>query len=157
MPEPREFLVVQNLQAALQGISVAGGYHHDLAAFAVKLDPNVDVEQLLGAEKQRPFIILEVTPDEFVYSPSLVVSVRMPATIHLVNDSDPTDDASWIREYFQLCADGEQAIAQDITRGGRATDTRITEREFQSFGGSQVWAMLKLLIDVKRVYGVPNG
>jgi hypothetical protein len=157
MSEPTEFLIVQNLQAALQAISVAGGYHHDLAALAVKLDPNQDVEALLGEEKKRPFIVLELTPDEWTYAPSKMVGVQMPATIHFVNDSDPTDDDSWLREYLCLCADAEQALAVDISRGGRAVDTRIDSREFQSFGGAQVWAMVKTRILVRRQYGSPNG
>lgn len=157
MPEPREFLIVKNLQAALQGISVANGYHNDLAAIAVKLDPNVDVEFLLGEQKLRPFVVLELTPDEFAYSPSMMVDVRMPAIVHFVNDSDPEDDDSWLREFLRGCADVEQALTGDISRGGRAVDTRITSREFQSYGGGQVWAIVRTSILVRRSYGAPNA
>lgn len=157
MSEPIELRIVQDLQVALQAIAVASGYHHDVAAFAVKLDPNQDVEALLGEEKLRPFFILELTPDAFTYSPARMVGISMPAIIHAVNDSDPTDDSSWLTEYLRLCADIEQAIALDFTRGGLAKDTRITSREFQSFGGSQVWAMVNTVIDVRRTYGAPNS
>jgi hypothetical protein len=157
VPEPTEFLVLQNLQAALQAISVAGGYHHDVGAFAVKLDPNVDVEALLGDQKLRPFFILELTPDAWEYSPSSMVVVRVPATIHAVNDADVTNDSAWIREYLRLCADVEQAIGGDISRGGRAIDTRITTREFRSYDGGQVWARVETRISVRRTYGAPNG
>ena len=157
MTEPIEFLIVQNLQAALQAISVAGGYHHDVAALAVKLDPDQDVEALLGEQKKRPFLVIELTPDEWEYSPSKMVTLRLPAVIHFVNDSDPTNDSSWLQTYLRLCADVEQAIAVDIARGGRAIDTRVTTREFQSFGGGQVWAMVKATISVRRIYGAPNA
>jgi len=155
--DPVEFRIVEHLQAALLAISVAGGYHHDVAAFAVKLDPNHDVESLIGATAKRPFAILALDPDTFSYSPSMMVRIAMPATVHFVNDSDPTDDASWIEEYFTLCADVERAVAQDITRGGLAIDTRIVQREYRSFQGQQVWAQVKLDIGVRRTYGSPNG
>lgn len=157
MPEPTEFLVVQNLRDALQGITVADGYHYDLAALAVKLDPNHGVEQLLGDEKKRPFAVIELTPDAFEYSPSLMVTVRMPMTIHLVHEANLEDDDNWLRTYLRLCADGERAIATDIQRGGRAIDTRILSREFESYGGSQVWAQLHVVAMVRRAYGSPDG
>lgn len=157
MPEPREYLIVKNLQAALLGIVVAAGYHYSLATLAVKLDPNQKVEDLLGASAKRPFYILEVTPDEWVYHPSMLVTVTLPVTIHAIHDSDPLDDDSWLLVYQRLCADIEQAIGADIQRDGLAIDTRIETREFQSFGGSQVWAMVKTKIAVRRTYGNPNG
>jgi hypothetical protein len=157
MSEPTELLIVQNLQAALQGISVAAGYHYDVASLAVKLDPNQRVEDLLGETAARPFYVLELTPDEWEYSPSKMVLVRMPATIHAVHVADTTDDAAWLQTYLRLCADVEQAIAVDISRGGRAIDTRITSRDFHSFGGGEVWARVQTTTSVRRNYGVPNG
>ncbi len=157
MAEPIEFRIVQNLQAALQAISVAGGYFYDVAAVAVKLDPNVDVESLIGDQAQRPFLILEVAPDTFSYSPSRMVSIELPATIHFVTDSNPNDDSDFLRTFLRLCADAEQAIATDISRGGLAIDTRITTREYRAFGDSQVWAQIKTSTSVRRFYGSPNG
>lgn len=157
MADPIELRIVQNLQLALQGIAVAGGYHYDLAALAVKLDPNVDVEALIASQALRPFLILELAPDSFSYSASMMTSIELPATIHFVQDSDPTDDADWLRTYLQLCADAEQALAVDISRGGLAMDTRITSREYHAFGDSQVWALVKTVISVRRQYGRPNG
>ncbi len=157
MPEPIEYRIVQNLQAALLAISVAGGYHYDVAALAVKLDANQSVEDLIGDAALRPFYILEALPDQFVYQPASRVRIAMPVTVHAVHDSDATVDESWVRTYFRLCADIEQAVAVDITRGGLATDTRIAAREFRTFNGSQVWAMVKGSVNVPRVYGAPNG
>lgn len=154
--EPREFRILQNLQAALLAISVAGGYHHTVAASAVKLDPDVDVESLIGATPLLPFLILDVAPDVFSYSPQMA-NISLPVTVHFVNDSDVTNDLSWIREHLRLCADIEQAICQDISRGGLAIDTRIVSREAHTGEGSRVWTMVKLDIGVRRTYGAPNA
>lgn len=157
MADPIDFRIVQHLQTALRGIATGSGYHYTVASAAVKLDPNKDVEALLGASKLRPFIVLELGVDSYEYQPAQRVKVTTPVTIHLVNDSDPTDDSAWMLMWSRLCADGEQAITQDITRGGLAVDTRVLSRDFETFGGQQVWAMLKTQVTVLRTYGLPNG
>lgn len=157
MSEPIEYRIVQSLQTALLSIAIAGGYHHDVAALAVKLDANHSVEELIGDSALRPFFILEMTADTFTYQPANRIRIVMPAIIHAVHDSDVTVDDSWVRTYFRLCADIEQAVAVDITRGGLATDTRVLSREFKTFNGSQVWAQVNAEIRVPRLYGEPNG
>ena len=157
MPDPIEYQVVRSLQTALLAIAVVGGYHYDVAALAVKLDANSDVEQLVGESKLRPFYILEVSPDAFAYKPANRVDVTLPIVIHAIHDSDATVDEDWWRTYFRLCADAEQAITQDIRRGGLATDTRILSRQAQTFNGRQVWAMVTGEVRIPRVYGAPNG
>lgn len=155
--EPLEFRIVQNLQTALRAISIANGYHHDFAALAVKLDPNHDVESLIGDEPLRPFLIIDLRPDKYEYSPANQVLLLMPFTIHAVNDTDPTDDDAMLKTYLRLSADVEMAIAVDESRGALATDTRIFEREMHELEGQQVWAMVKGEIREHRTYGEPNG
>ena len=155
--EPLELRIAQNLQTALRSISVANGYHHDFAELAVKLDPNQDVESLIGDEKLRPFLILELPPDAYEYFPAKQIRLLMPFVIHAINNTDPTEDDSKLTNYLRLCADVETAIAVDITRGALVTDTRILEREMHEFDGQQVWAMVKGEIRVHRTYGEPNG
>jgi len=155
--EPLEFRIVQNLQAALRSISVANGYHHDFQALAVKLDPNQDVESLIGDEALRPFLILALSPDAYDYFPAEQIRLRMPFIIHAINNTDPKEDDSKLKSYLRLCADIEKAIAVDITRDALATDTRIFEREMHEFDGQQVWAMVKGEIREHRTYGAPNG
>lgn len=155
--EPLEFRIVQNLQTALRNISVANGYHHDFQALAVKLDPNQNVESLIGDEKLRPFLILALSPDLFTYYPASQILMQMPFIIHAVNNTDPTEDDSKLKNYLRLCADVEQAIAVDISRGALATDTRIFEREMHEIDGQQVWALVKGEIRQSRTYGEPNG
>lgn len=157
MPEPIGFRIVQNLQAALRNISIANGYHHDVASVAIKLDPDQDAQDLVGAAAVRPFILLEPLVDEFSYQPAMRTRVEMPVTIHAVHDSDVAVDDSWMQTYFRLAADVEQAIAGDITRGGLAVDTRILECDRSDLGGGLVWVMVRTRIVVIRGYGAPNG
>ena len=155
--EPVEYRIVLSLQAALQAIAVAAGFFYDVQGFAVKLDANSTVEDLIGDSRARPFYVLEATADAFEYQKAYRVNVTMPIKIHAVHDSDVTKDESWIQTYYRLQADIEKAVAKDIRRGELATDTRILTREFQTFNGSQVWATSHLEILVPRIYGAPNG
>lgn len=155
--EPIEFQVMQNMQTALKAISKAGGYHHDVASFAVKLDPNHEVEEFIGEEPSLPFFVLEPQPDEFQYFPASQVRVRLPFIVHAIHESDTTDDDALQETYFRLCADVEKALAVDITRGGLASLTTILERQIETISGKQVWAMLTGEVAVHRTYGVPNA
>lgn len=159
MNEPLEFRIVQNLQTALRSISVANGYHHDIENLAVKLDPNHEVETIVGDQPLRPFLILELLPDRYDYSEASAgyVLLLMPFRVHAVNDTDPTDDDDMLKTYHRLCADVEQAIAIDETRGDLATDTRIFERGLHEQEGQRVWAILTGEIREHRKYGAPNG
>jgi hypothetical protein len=158
MPQdPIEFRIMQNLQSSLRSISKAGGYHHDVDNLAVKLDPNHEVESLVGSESFRPFLILEYGSQEFEFLPASQIITRVPLTIHAVDDSDVADDDSWMHTYLTLCSDIEQAVAVDTTRGGLATDTRILDRLIHRIEGREVWAMNRCEIRVHRTYGAPNG
>jgi len=157
-PEPIDYLVIRNLQTALLLMTVATGYHFDVAALAVKLDPNQDVEAIIAPEGPRPFLILEVTPETWEYVPASQVVLSLPVRIHWIADSDPTVDESFVETFFRGCADIERAIAPDHTRGGHATDTRIVTRAYDTlFGGAQVWAKVDLLIRIDRTYGQPDA
>src|SRR6266542_3463204 len=125
--EPIEYQIVLDVQAALKNIAVANGYYFDVAALEVKLDPNHDVESLIKPDGPRPFLIVEVRPDEqweYTSKPN-IATFPLPLTIHWVSDTVPTVDESRLQTYFRGCADVEKAIAQDVTRGGRARDTLI--------------------------------
>ena len=158
MSEPIEYLVIRNLQAALQAISVTGGYHYDVSDAAVKLDPNVAVESLVHPSFTRPLILIEVVPERWAYQPASALKLFLPLTIHWVSDSTPTTDESRMQTFFRGCADVEQAIAEDVGRGGLASDTRIVKRLFDTaVEGSRVWAQIYIEIWLHRVYGSPNG
>lgn len=158
MPEPIEYRVVLSIQAALQAITIAGGYHYDVVSAAVKLDPNVAVETLINPGGTRPLILIEVNPVEWEYQPAHRTKVRLPLTVHWVKDSTPTDDTSRMLAFFRGCADIEKAITVDITRGGLASDTRITRETFDTaVEGSRVWAQVEMTAHLHRTYGSPNG
>ncbi len=160
MTEPLEYRILKNLQEALRGISKTSGYFHNVEKYAVKLDPEHDVEALVGELRERPFMILEVprVDHEHVEQASRV-RVSMPFIVHFVSDTDPKDDDSKLKTYMRLCADVETAVAQDPTRGELAMDTLISHRELREREGQgqEAWAMVHGTIRVHRGYGAPNG
>ena len=158
MPEPIEFRIVQNLQAALQAIALGAGYHYDVHAVAVKLDPNSAVEALTAPGGPRPLLLIEVKPGPWQYSPASQVKRVLPMTVHWVSESTPTDDVSRMQTFFRGCADVEQAITVDLSRGGLAADTRIIRQNFDTaVDGSQVWGQNEIEVHLHRTFGQPNG
>ena len=158
MSEPIEYLIVRDVQAALQAATVAGGYHYTIAAAAVKLDPNHEVEALVAPDGPRPYVLIEVSPDEWQYVPSNDVTLVTKLNVHWVHDTDPTADEDLLLRYYRGCADVERALMQDISRGGRAVDTRITSRTpGRDTDSAQVWATLAVEIHQVRTCGAPDG
>lgn len=157
MAEPLEFQILQSIQTALRNISIAGGYFHDVASVAVKLDADAKVEDLIGSSPERPFIILEINTETFDYFPAEQLRLIMPVTVHFVNDTDPKEDDDLLKSHLRACADVEQALAIDGTRGGLATDTRITSREKREYEGQLLWSQITAQVLENRTYGKPNG
>jgi len=158
MTPPIEYAIVADVQGALHGIAVAAGYHADLAATAVKLDPNHKIEDLIAPGGPRPFAILEVLPGSWAYDESpLQVTRILPITVHYITDSDPTDDTSRIRVFFESAADVERAIAGDVTRSGLASLTTIKSTNYDTNpDGSQIWTRMELEILYRRTFGAPD-
>lgn len=157
MSEPVDFLAIQDLQAALQGIRENDGYFYGVAASAVKLDPNQAVEALITPGGPRPFVLIEVKEDAmtFVEKPDGIRHL-FGLTIHWVSDSESADDADRMRVFFRGCADVEAAITQDRSRGGLAFDTLIRRRRLDTaVDGSQVWALIDVDLEIRRTYGTP--
>lgn len=154
--EPIEYRALLDLQAALQAIDIAAGYHYTVVSAAVKLDPDNAVAALEHPGGARPFIVIEVDPDAWVFDQSNEIKLTMPLVIHWIHDSDPTNDAAKLQTYFRGCADVEKALAADIGRTGLATDTRITKRTMAAIG-AQVEALIETTITLRRQYGQPNG
>jgi len=155
--EPNEFLVLQHLRDALRAMSISGGYYFDVAGSAVKLDPSVSVEDVIAPDGPRPYLLVEMKPETFSYRPMMQMRMVLSFTVHWVGEQIGADDESWIRTFYQACADIEQAVTADITRGGLAEDTRIRKRTFDAMFGTQVWAMVDLEMALNRVYGQPNA
>ena len=157
--DPIEYRILTHLRDTLAAITIGAGYHYDVLGTAVKLDPNQDVEMLIAPDGPRPFIVLEVKPEAWAYPESFGgLRLVVPVTVHHVNASRPEKDESRLQTYLRGCADVEQAIAVDPSRGGLAVDTTITRRTFEgATDGSQVWALVDVTIVVRRQYGQPNG
>lgn len=156
MSEPLELRLVQAVQTAIRAITVAGGYFYTVEADAVKLDPNASVEELMRPNGDRPFVLIEVQPDEWEYSPANQCKLITRLVLHWVSDSTPTDDTSRLQTYYRGCADLEKALAADISLGGLAVDVRITERSVDyQLNGAQVWAKVAVDIRSHRTVGVP--
>jgi len=158
MSEPIAYRIVRNIQSVLAAITVAGGYHYDVAATAVKLDPDHDVQTLVAPNGPRPFLILDVLPETWRYSQAEQVKLVMPITVHWIGESDPTVDEDRQRMFFRACADVEQALAADIGRTGLAADTRVIRQQLiENVEGPQVWAQIQVEVHLHRTYGRPNG
>jgi len=158
MPEPNEFLAIQSLQTALRGITVADGYHFDLAGSAVKIDPNAHIEDLIAPGGPRPFIVIEVLPDRWDLFPASQLRLVLPVTIHWASESDVTDDASWLRTYYRGVADIERALFANTAALApyAMVPPRITKRSPSPLGGTEVWAMVDIDLKTHRAYGEPD-
>jgi hypothetical protein len=108
LPEPNEYQMIVNLQAALLAIAIASGYYHDVAPEAVRLDANANVEALIGESQLRPFVLVNVLPDTRTYSPAMRTDIVTPIDIHWVNEPPDPDDASRMREFFRARGDVER-------------------------------------------------
>ncbi len=156
--EPREYRIVRNLQAALAAMTVAGGYFYDVTSTVVKLDPDHDVAALKRPDVPRPFLILDVAKEKWIYEPANELKLVLPVMVHWIGESDPTVDEARMLMFYRACADVEQAIAIDLSRGGLATDTRITGRQLvENVEGPEVWAQIQTEIQLRRTFGQPNG
>lgn len=156
--DPREYRIVRNLQSALAAITVAGGYFYDVAATAVKLDPDHEVQDLVSPDGPRPFLVLDVAPEKWQYAQANQVKLVLPVTVHWIAESDPTIDEDRVRMFYRACADIEQAAAADLGRGGLAADTRVVRRQLvETVEGPRVWAQVQVEIHLHRTFGQPNG
>lgn len=157
MHEPRDYLAMVALQAALQAISVGGGYYYDVRGTFVKLDPDHGVEELIEATAARPLIFLELQPEQWEYTGAQSLKVRQPVLIHWISESRPDRDADPLQTFLRGCADVERAITRDLTLGGTVRDIKITGRLFNRDLGSEVWAIVNTVMVIHRVFGEPTA
>jgi hypothetical protein len=158
---PIEYRIVRDAQTALQAISQASGYHFNLAALAVKLDPDQAVEALVTPHGPRPFILLEMKDEEWEYDAASEVFLVLPMTVYWVSDAAPSSDEARLETYYKGCSDVEVALVstpEKLSRGGLAIDTRIVNRRLDtSVDGTEVWALIDVRMRLRRQYGQPNG
>ena len=159
MAEPLEYDIVLNMQRALQAISVAGGYHYDVAAAAVSIDPHDHLEVLTGSLARKPFLIVEVSPGRHIqYFPGTQMRELIPIEITAATDAQALVATSRAQTFQRLCADIEKALTVDVTRNGKATDTRILDKRMGIMVSAlRVMAVVQTEVRLHRTYGAPNG
>lgn len=160
MPEAIEYQILLDLQTALRGISVVGGYNYDVLADAVSIDPTDEASGLfLNSLAMQPYLIIEVAQNrEITYFPAHQMREVIPIDIWAAKDAEPLVPASRLQTFQRLCADIEQALAVDVTRGGLATDTRVANKQPNYMvGGQRVVVAVQTEIRLYRTYGAPNG
>ena len=160
MPDSVEYDIALDLQAALQAISIAGGYNFDVEAAAVSLNPDdFTPEILLGSVLHDPFfLILGEAGRSIRYSGANQLLELVPFTIFAATDVELLDPLSKLAAIQQLHADIETALVVDVTRGGRATDTRIVDKQHDTPTGSRrVLVIVQVHVRLHRQYGAPNG
>lgn len=152
MSEPSELLVVRDLQRALQAVSIGDGYYYDVRGTAVQLNADYDVEPLVAENAPRPWVALQLTPEAWTYMPSMRVKLEMPVRVLWFNEADDLREDVLLTMAYRAYSDIERAITRDITRGGRASDTRIAGRTAEIQGGA-VWVAVELVVTLIRTFG----
>lgn len=155
MLAPSEYRILRNLQDTIGQIKIANGYYHDVASTAVKLNPDQAAEEFVPANGPRPFVLLELMPEAWEYSLARVTTIYLGVTIYFVNNFDLTEDSSGLETCFNGFADVETVISKDITRGGLASYTQITNRSGVVFR-SEMWAKVETKILTHRIFGKPS-
>ena len=159
MPEPIEYDIVLDYQSTLKTISVAGGYFHDVDPAAVSIDPADHIEILTGTLVLSPFFIIEISPARRQrYLPMKQLLEVVPIDITAAADAVQLVPTSRVQTFERLAADVEKALAVDIERGGRVSDTRIVDKQMGMMVGAQrVIAIIQTEVRLHREYGKPNG
>ena len=156
--DPLRLALIQHVVTTIRGINGASQYHYAVKANSVITDltmsaPNWPVTEL-------PLFLVEPTNQgSRLYMPAVRIkdSVQLLVTAFHNIDGTAPDRKTTANEY--LIADLEVALTQDITRGGRAIDTRLGEPQpFMDMGSSGgCGVIVPLDIRVIRTYGNPVG
>jgi hypothetical protein len=166
MTEPLGYQILLNLQSALRSISTGAGYFFTADSGAVSIDPVDVIEIVLGRAASSPFIVIELGVEgRPTYQPASQMLEFLPFNVIAFANATHNDPVSRAKIYEQLCADVEKALLADLagpgsgmSRGGLATDTRVTGKQMQVTTGSlRVVAIVQVEVKTYREYGKPNG
>lgn len=160
MADSQRLSVRKNIQAALQAMTINGGYHWDVRADSVVRDP---VALDFVSTTETPFFVLgQLEPMKNTgaraFLPALQLEDELLMNIFVRVDapgSNPNrkDDAA-----EHMLADIEKALTVDITRGGYAIDTRLHQPPAAVIGLPTEDRMIltqPVEIRVQRSYGQP--
>lgn len=157
MAEAIEYQILLDVQATLQGISVAGGYHHDVAEDAVSMDPQDHMEILRPTLGLSPFFVIEVSPNRTIdYFQADQIREIIPIDITCATETEQTNKLDKLRAFERLCMDVEKALAVDVTRGGLVGHHQIENKQMGIMVGSErVIAIIETTVRLHRTYGEP--
>lgn len=148
--------VLEDLCDAVRSIAVADGYHYTFRETSVQTDP---VNPLSIDRGRRPFCLVEPSPTgqrEFEPANALKEFFRILLTVVLDAEEDGGPNRKTAAAETML-ADLEQAVTQDIERGGVCSDTRVLVPEIIVSLGSDdtVVVMQEIECRIHRDHGAP--
>lgn len=147
--------VLDDLCTTLRAMRKANGYTWDVQTESVTRDP---VNILAVPEASLPFFMVEPTPQgSFRFMPAMQVQHDFNVLITARVDANGNEADRKSKAWEALIADLEKALVADITRGGRASDTRLGEPSPLVGLGTDgiVIVTLPLTIKLWRTYGQP--
>jgi hypothetical protein len=153
--------LLKAVQAAIQGISIAGGYHFDVLLQSVVLDPtNIEVVPT----EQTPFFVVgawEPVERRFATSRPTQLAEKAKLTIFIAVDSASADTAAKATAWENVLADLEVAFAATITRltlNGAVEYVKVLQPSEPGYGlqhQTRVLGMQPLELAWNRTYGTP--
>lgn len=124
MADSNRLTIIKFYQAKLQAMTVAGGYHWNVVAASVNIDPTVNPLTVNGIDV--PYFSIEPTPTgRKDYYPANQLRELLRVNIIARMDADGVDPGSRLDTIEKLGQDMEKALTVDITCGGAAVDVRL--------------------------------
>jgi len=115
-------LIMQNVKATLSAIRVSDGYNFNMSTDTVQR------WSMFGNRAiDYPYYVIDMAQETEEPVPNPKVSLRLSITVsayYVQDESDTNDTGLYIN---RMLADIKKALLVDVTRGGNAIDTKITE------------------------------
>lgn len=161
MIEPIDFRILIAVRDRLRTI-MKPDYYFTVQSAAVRLNPNLDAEELQRPGGPNPFILIEPLPDRFAWvEKSDQVEHVFPLRVHFITDVEATSgDEATLLGFTRACADLEVAMS-GINQGGDrswgqlAYDTSLARRAM-TVVGTRVIAQMDFPISIRRTFGHPK-
>ena len=151
MPDTVEHLILENVKATLETITIANGYFQTLGPGRVYVFQGNALDQV-----QTPSVTLYHRGTEKSTRVNFLQTCMLEVVAHCVIQAAPS--ANWRRDIERLCSDVEKALRADYTRGALAVDTRIVSSAIASSGDGANLAEGQVIAQVhfRHLYDDPN-
>lgn len=151
----RRGLVLANIVATLQTMSIVGGYAWTVKPESVQTDPR---NVMAVAEDECPFFMVEPSPEgprTFEPASQLRDGFRVLVTAVLFAEGGQATRKTATGE--TMARDLERLLTRDLSRGGYATDTRVLTPELLVALGAdnRVVVVQEVECAIHRTYGEP--